>query len=270
MSITLDTITHAVNSFNDIPDVTFNSIDIGEFANEVEIYTNTPAVLIPAKLNAMAGSMKTWLNTNIAAPLEAQQNTFKTEVVVRTNEAMNSVETYINNEVKSFVNDIFVPWANNSGVLLADNANTLEGNVTTTLSQLTIDYTIHVAAQDAIIAQALQDFEDNLAQYTGDSGSGYSIHQTNQLIADQTMTKEISLENYKFDENGNVTYFREGDFETHHIVYDEEEQIISYGETLFIDGEARPFINHQILAYDPLGLKTSIEQIKSYNFFINN
>ncbi len=210
MSITLDTITHAVNEFNDIPDVTFDAIDIGEFANDVEIYTNTPAVLIPAKLNAMAGSMKTWLNTNIAAPLEAQQNTFKTEVVVRTNEAMNAVETYINNEVKTFVNDIFVPWANNSGVLLADNANTLEGNVTTTLSQLTTDYTIHVAAQDAIIAQALQDFEDNLAQYTGDSGAGYSIHQTNQLIADMEMTKPISLDNYKFDENENVTYFKEG------------------------------------------------------------
>jgi|SaaInlStandDraft_6_1057023.scaffolds.fasta_scaffold00227_5 plastocyanin len=269
MSITLDTITHAVNSFNDIPDVTFNSIDIGEFANDVEIYTNTPAVMIPSKLNAMAGSMKTWLNTNIAAPLEAQQNTFKTEVVVRTNEAMTAVETYINNEVKSFVNDIFVPWANNSGVLLADNANTLEGNVTTTLGQLTTDYTIHVAAQDAIIAQALQSFEDNLAQYTGDSGAGYSIHQTNQLIADQTMTKDISLDNYKFDENGNVTYFREGDFETHHIVYNAEEQIISYGETLSISGEARPFVNHQILGYDESGLKTSIEQVKSYNFFIN-
>jgi|LWDU01.1.fsa_nt_gi plastocyanin len=269
MSITLDTITHAVNSFNDIPDVTFNSIDIGEFANDVEIYTNTPAVMIPSKLNAMAGSMKTWLNSNIAAPLEAQQNTFKTEVVVRTNEAMTAVETYINNEVKSFVNDIFVPWANNSGVLLADNANTLEGNVTTTLSQLTTDYTIHVASQDAIIAQALQDFEDNLAQYTGDSGAGYSIHQTNQLIADQTMTKEIDITNYKFDENENVTYFKEGDFETHHIVYDAEEQIISYGETLSISGEARPFVNHQILGYDDTGLKTSIEQLKSYNFFIN-
>jgi plastocyanin len=269
MSITLDTITHAVNSFNDIPDVTFNSIDIGEFANDVEIYTNTPAVMIPAKLNAMAGSMKTWLNTNIAAPLEAQQNTFKTEVVVRTNEAMTAVETYINNEVKAFVNDIFVPWANNSGVLLADNANTLEGNVTTTLGQLTTDYTIHVAAQDAIIAQALQDFEDNLAQYTGDSGAGYSIHQTNQLIADQIMTKEISLDNYKFDEQENVTYFREGNFETHHIVYDVEEQIISYGETLSISGEARPFVNHQVLGYDETGLKTSIEQVKSYNFFVN-
>jgi plastocyanin len=225
--------------------------------------------MIPSKLNAMAGSMKTWLNTNIAAPLEQQQNTFKTEVVVRTNEAMTAVETYINNEVKAFVNDIFVPWANNSGVLLADNANTLEGNVTNTLTQLTIDYTIHIATQDAIIAQALQDFENNLAQYTGDSGAGYSIHQTNQLIADMMMTKEISLANYKFDENENITYFREGDFETHHIVYDKEEQIISFGETLSISGEARPFVNHQVVGYDESGLKTSIDQVKSYNFFVN-
>jgi len=61
MSITLDTITHAVNTFNDIPDINFDSIDIGEFANDVEIYTNTPAVMIPTKLNAMASSMKTKL-----------------------------------------------------------------------------------------------------------------------------------------------------------------------------------------------------------------
>ena len=231
MSITLDTITHAVNSFNDIPNITFDSIDIGEFANEVEIYTNTPAVLIPTKLNAMAASMKTWLNSNIATPLEAQQNTFKNEVVVRTNEAMNAVETYINNEVKAFVNDIIIPWANNSGVILSDNANLLETNVSTTLSNLMTDYSTHVAAQDAIIAQALEDLQNNLANNTtGATDSGYSVHQTNQLVADLVMTSAINQDNYSFDNTGvNVTSAREGDFTTHHIVYDTNEDIVCFG-----------------------------------------
>ena len=271
MSITLDTITHAVNPFNDIPNITFDTIDIGEYANAVEIYTNTPAVMIPTKLNAMASSMKTWLNSNIATPLEAQQNTFKNEVVVRTNEAMNAVETYINNEVKEFVNDIFIPWANNSGVILSDNANLLESNVAITLSQLMTDYTVHVQAQDAIITQALTDLENNLASYTtGATDSGYSVHQTNQLVADLLMTKNISFEiGYKYNDDNLVTYFKEGDFTTHHIAYNPDETVKSYGEKLEISGEVRPFVNHQILKYDVEGLKTGIQQVKSYQFVVN-
>jgi plastocyanin len=271
MSITLDTITHAVNPFNDIPNITFDPIDIGEYANEVEIYTNTPAVMIPTKLNAMASSMKTWLNSNIATPLEAQQNTFKDEVVVRTNEAMNAVETYINNEVKEFVNDIFIPWANNSGVILSDNANLLETNISVTLSQLMTDYTVHVQAQDAIITQALADLQANLANYTtGATDSGYSVHQTNQLVAELLMTKNISFEvGYKYNDADLVTYFKEGDFTTHHILYNKDNQVVSYGEELEISGEVRPFVNHQILTYDAAGLKTGIEQIKAYHFFVN-
>ena len=271
MSITLDTITHAVNPFNDIPNITFDSIDIGEYANEVEIYTNTPAVMIPTKLNAMASSMKTWLNSNIATPLEAQQNTFKNEVVVRTNEAMTAVETYINNEVKEFVNDIFIPWANNSGVILSDNANLLETNISTTLSQLMIDYTVHVQSQDAIIAQALQDLQDNLANYTtGATDSGYSVHQTNELVAELIMTKNISYEvGYKYNDLNLVTYFKEGTFTTHHIFYNEDETVKSFGEALEIDGEVRPFVNHQVLTYDDEGLKTGIQQVKAYQFTVN-
>ena len=271
MSITLDTITHAVNTFNDIPDINFDSIDIGEFANDVEIYTNTPAVMIPTKLNAMASSMKTWLNSNIATPLEAQQNTFKNEVVVRTNEAMDAVETYINNEVKAFVNDIFIPWANNSGVILSDNANLLETNISQTLSQLMTDYSTHVSSQDAVIAQALIDLELNLAQYTtGATDSGYSVHQTNQLIADLIMTSAINQDNYTFDNTGiNVTSAREGDFTTHHIVYDVTDNIVSFGESLEISGEVRPFVNHNVLDLDTTTRAISIEQVKAYDFTIN-
>ena len=66
MSVTLSNITTAVDPFNDIPDITFDSIDVSAYTEEVEIYTNTPAVMIPAKLNAMAASMKNWLNDNRA------------------------------------------------------------------------------------------------------------------------------------------------------------------------------------------------------------
>lgn len=268
MSITLDTITHAVNSFNDIPDITFDSVDIGEFANEVEIYTNTPAVLIPTKLNAMASSMKTWLNTSIAAPLEAQQNTFKNEVVVRTNEAMTAVETYINNEVKAFVNDIFIPWANNSGVIMSDNANLLETNISTTLGTLMSDYSIHVQGQDAIIAQALIDFETSLAQFTtGATDSGYSVHQTNQLIAELVMTNSIALEDYEFDATGKfIISATEGLFTTHHINYNKTGMIDSFGEELQIAGEVRPFVNHNVLIEDPVTGAIGIDQVKAYSF----
>ena len=164
MSVTLSNITTAVDPFNDIPDITFDSIDVSAYTEEVEIYTNTPAVMIPAKLNAMAASMKNWLNDNVSAPLENQQNTFKNEVVVRTNTAMNAVETYMNNEVQSFVNTVFVPWANDAGLVLSNHANLQESNVTTTLSQLQADYTAHVISQDALIAQALVDMLASLSQ----------------------------------------------------------------------------------------------------------
>ena len=134
MSVTLSSITTAVDPFNDIPDITFDSIDVSAFTEEVEIYTNTPAVMIPTKLNAMAAGIKDWLNLNISAPLENQQNTFKNEVVVRTNTAMNAVENYMNDEVQGFVNSVFVPWANDSGNVLSNHANVLETNVTSTLS----------------------------------------------------------------------------------------------------------------------------------------
>ena len=211
MSVTLSSITTAVDPFNDIPDITFDSIDVSAFTEEVEIYTNTPAVMIPTKLNAMAAGIKEWLNTNISAPLENQQNTFKNEVVVRTNTAMNAVETYMNDEVQGFVNSVFVPWANDSGNVLSSHANLLETNVTDTLTQLMVDYSGHVSSQDALIAAALADMLANLAQYTSGSGeTGYSIHQTNELMADVSMTREIGFTDYLYNSEGNITFAEEG------------------------------------------------------------
>ena len=220
MSVTLSNITTAVDPFNDIPDITFDSIDVSAYTEEVEIYTNTPAVMIPAKLNAMAASMKNWLNDNVSAPLENQQNTFKNEVVVRTNTAMNAVETYMNNEVQSFVNTVFVPWANDAGLVLSNHANLQESNVTTTLSQLQADYTAHVISQDALIAQALVDMLASLSQYTsGAADSGYTVHQTNELLADITMTRQIDFSDYLYDHNNDVIFAHEGPNITHHINY---------------------------------------------------
>lgn len=266
MSVTLSSITTAVDPFNDIPDITFDSIDITAYTEEVEIYTNTPAVMIPTKLNAMAGSMKDWLNDNISAPLEAQQNTFKNEVVVRTNTAMNAVETFMNEEVAGFVNTVFIPWANDAGVLLSDHANTLETNVTTSINQLRSDYTIHVESQDAIIQQALDDILANIATYTsGAADSGYSIHQTNVLLAETLMTKEISFDQYKYTKEGQIAYAEEGNNTTHHINYSLDGLIRSFGESMQITGEPRPFIQHLLLDVDAIG-STSVSKVKAYNF----
>tara|TARA_B100001245_G_scaffold236644_1_gene229144 strand:+ start:3413 stop:7000 length:3588 start_codon:yes stop_codon:yes gene_type:complete len=271
MSVTLSSITTAVDPFNDIPDITFDSIDVSAFTEEVEIYTNTPAVMIPTKLNAMASSIKDWLNLNISAPLENQQNTFKNEVVVRTNTAMNAVETYMNDEVQGFVNSVFVPWANDSGNVLSNHANTLETNVTTTLSQLMIDYSGHVASQDALIAAALADILANLAQYTsGAANSGYSIHATNELIADVTMTREIGFADYLYNSEGNITFAEEGDNTTHHISYDASTgAIASFGETMQIEGEPRPFVQHLKLENEAVTGSTSVTKIKAYDMFKN-
>ncbi|MDP6587435.1 MAG: hypothetical protein QF535_22500, partial [Anaerolineales bacterium] len=271
MSVTLSSITTAVDPFNDIPDITFDSIDVSAFTEEVEIYTNTPAVMIPTKLNAMATSMKTWLNENISAPLENQQNTFKNEVVVRTNTAMNAVETYMNDEVQGFVNTTFVPWANDAGNVLSNHANTLETNVTTTMTQLQNDYTIHVLAQDAIIAQALNDILENLAQYTsGAANSGYSIHATNELLADITMTREIAFTDYTYNAEGNITSAEEGSNTTHHINYHPSTgAIMSFGETMQIAGEPRPFVQHLKLENEEATGSTSVAKIKAYDMFKN-
>jgi len=271
MSVTLSSITTAVDPFNDIPDITFDSIDVSAFTEEVEIYTNTPAVMIPTKLNAMATSMKTWLNDNISAPLENQQNTFKNEVVVRTNTAMNAVETYMNDEVQGFVNTTFVPWANDAGNVLSNHANTLENNVTTTMTQLQADYTLHVLAQDAIIAQALNDILENLAQYTsGAANSGYSIHATNELLADITMTREIGFTDYMYNSEGNITFAEEGSNTTHHISYHPSTgAIMSFGETMQIVGEPRPFVQHLKLENEASTGSTSVAKIKAYDAFKN-
>ena len=267
MSVTLSNITTAVDPFNDIPDITFDSIDITAFTEEVEIYTNTPAVMIPTKLNAMAGSMKTWLNDNISAPLENQQNTFKNEVIIRTNTAMNAVETYMNDEVQGFVNTVFVPWANDAGNILSNHANILETNVTGTISQLQSDYTLHVESQDAIIQQALDDILSNIAQYTsGAADSGYSIHQTNELLADVTMTREIGFDNYKYNAEGQITFAEEGPNRTHHISYNKSTGgIQSFGESMQIEGEPRPFVQHLKLEQEASTGSTSITKIKAYD-----
>ena len=271
MSVTLSSITTAVDPFNDIPDITFDSIDVSAFTEEVEIYTNTPAVMIPTKLNAMASSMKTWLNNNISAPLENQQNTFKNEVVVRTNTAMNAVETYMNDEVQGFVNGIFVPWANDAGDVLSNHANSLETNVTGQMSQLTADYTAHVVTQDALIAQALADMLANLAQYTSGAGEiGYSIHQTNELLADVTMTREIGFTDYLYNADGNITFAEEGANTTHHINYDSITGAIkSFGEMMTIVGEPRPFVHHLKLENEESTGSTSVAKIKAYDMFKN-
>lgn len=271
MSVTLSSITTAVDPFNDIPDITFDSIDVSAFTEEVEIYTNTPAVMIPTKLNAMASSMKTWLNDNISAPLENQQNTFKNEVVVRTNTAMNAVETYMNDEVQGFVNTTFVPWANDAGNVLSNHANSLETNLTNSLAQLTTDYTGHVAYQDAIIAQALADMLANLSQYTsGAADSGYSIHQTNTLLADVTMTREIGFTDYLYNAEGNITYAEEGSNITHHINYDGVTGAIkSFGESMQIVGEPRPFVQHLKLENEEATGSTSVAKIKAYDVQTN-
>ena len=270
MSVTLSQITTAVDPFNDIPDITFDSIDVSAFTEEVEIYTNTPAVMIPSKLNAMASSMKGWLNDNVSAPLENQQNTFKNEVVVRTNTAMNAVETYMNDEVQGFVNTVFVPWANDAGNVLSNHANLQETNVTSTLAQLQADYTAHVISQDALIAQALADMLANLAQYTtGASNSGYTVHQTNELMSSITMTREIAFSDYLYDYNNDVIFAHEGTNITHHINYKETDgQVLSFGESMQIFGEPRPFLQHlrlEISAEDT----PSVEKIKAYDMFKN-
>jgi hypothetical protein len=184
----------------------------------------------------MAASMKGWLNDNVSAPLENQQNTFKNEVVVRTNTAMNAVETYMNDEVQGFVNTVFVPWANDSGNVLSNHANQLETNVTGTLSQLQADYTAHVISQDAIIAQALADILENLAQYTtGASNSGYTVHQTNELMAGITQTREIAFSDYLYDSNDDVIFAHEGNNVTHHINYKTlDGTVLSFGESMDI------------------------------------
>jgi len=270
MSVTLSNINTAVDPFNDIPDITFDSIDVTAYTEEVEIYTNTPAVMIPSKLNAMAASMKGWLNDNVSAPLENQQNTFKNEVVVRTNTAMNAVETYMNDEVQGFVNTVFVPWANDSGNVLSNHANQLEGNVTGTLSQLQADYTAHVISQDAIIAQALADILENLAQYTtGASNSGYTVHQTNELMAGITQTREIAFSDYLYDSNDDVIFAHEGNNVTHHINYEPNGgKVLSFGETMDIFGEPRPFVQHLRLEISPQDTP-SVEKIKAYDIFKN-
>ena len=270
MSVTLSQITTAVDPFNDIPDITFDSIDVSAFTEEVEIYTNTPAVMIPSKLNAMAASMKGWLNANVSAPLENQQNTFKNEVVVRTNTAMNSVETYMNDEVQGFVNTVFVPWANDAGNILSNHANLQETNVTTTLAQLQADYTAHVISQDALIAQALADMLENLAQYTtGASNSGYTVHQTNELMASITMTREIAFSDYLYDANDDVIFAHEGTNITHHINYNPiNSEVLSFGETMDIFGEPRPFVQHLRLHISPEDTP-SVAKIKAYDIFKN-
>jgi len=270
MSVTLSTITTAVDPFNDIPDITFDSIDVSAFTEEVEIYTNTPAVMIPSKLNAMASSMKGWLNDNVSAPLENQQNTFKNEVVVRTNTAMASVETYMNDEVQGFVNSVFVPWANDAGAVLSNHANLQESNVTTTLAQLQSDYTAHVVSQDALIAQALADILVTLSQYTsGASDSGYTVHQTNLLMADITMTRQIAFTDYLYDSNDDVIFAHEGPNITHHINYKPlDGTVLSFGESMQIFGEPRPFLQHLRLEISPQDTP-SVERIKAYDAFRN-
>ena len=270
MSVTLSQITTAVDPFNDIPDITFDSIDVSAFTEEVEIYTNTPAVMIPSKLNAMASSMKGWLNDNVSAPLENQQNTFKNEVVVRTNTAMNAVETYMNDEVQGFVNTVFVPWANDAGNVLSNHANLQETNVTSTLAQLQADYTAHVISQDALIAQALADMLANLAQYTtGASNSGYTVHQTNELMSSITMTREIAFSDYLYDYNNDVIFAHEGTNITHHINYKGTDgTVLSFGEIMDIFGEPRPFVQHLRLEISPQDTP-SVEKIKAYDLFKN-
>ena len=270
MSVTLSTITTAVDPFNDIPDITFDSIDVTAYTEEVEIYTNTPAVMIPSKLNAMAASMKGWLNDNVSAPLENQQNTFKNEVVVRTNTAMSAVETYMNDEVQDFVNTVFVPWANDSGNVLSNHANLLEVNVNSTLSQLMVDYSGHVSFQDALIAQALADILVTLSQYTsGASDSGYTVHQTNELMADITMTRQIAFSDYLYDSNDDVIFAHEGPNITHHINYKPSDgTVLSFGESMQIFGEPRPFIQHLRLEISPQDTP-SVTKIKAYDLFKN-
>ena len=270
MSVTLSNITTAVDPFNDIPDITFDSIDVTDFTEEVEIYTNTPAVMIPSKLNAMASSMKNWLNDNVSAPLENQQNTFKNEVVVRTNTAMNAVETYMNDEVQGFVNTIFVPWANDAGAVLSNHANLQETNVTNTLNQLQADYTLHVTNQDALIAAALANILVTLSQYTsGAADSGYTVHQTNELMADITMTRQIEFSDYLYDSNDDVVFAHEGPNITHHINYRERDgQVMSFGESMQIFGEPQPFVQHLRLEISPQDTP-SVTQIKAYDMFKN-
>jgi plastocyanin len=268
MSVTLSTISTAVDQFNDIPDITFNSIDITEFVEEVEIYTNTPAVMIPTKLNAMASNIKSWLNDTIATPLEDQQNTFKNEVVVRTNTAMNAVETFMNDEVAGFVNTVFIPWANDAGEILSTASNLLETNVVTQMSQLQTDYTIHVQSQDAIIQQALDDILLNLAQYTsGAADSGYSVHQTNELLYDLTKTREIGFGDYKYTSDGQIAFAEEGPNVTHHIAYSAAGSIMSFGESMQIVGEPYPFVQHLKLDLEASTGSTSVEKIKAYDIF---
>jgi plastocyanin len=208
--------------------------------------------------------MKSWLNQNITTPLENQQNTFKNEVILKTNTAMNAVETYMNDEVAGFINTVFVPWANNAGVELSTASNLLETNVVTQMGQLQTDYTIHVQNQDAIIQQALDDMLTNLAQYTsGAADSGYSVHQTNLLIAEVNMTREIAFDDYKYTKTGQIAFAEEGITKTHHISYNDAGAISSFGEAMHISGEVGPFVQHLRLENNVDG-STSVAKIKAY------
>lgn len=181
-------------------------VELTTYSSAVDIFASTKAKDIPDKLNAIATSLKTNVNTNTTAVL-------------------------------NYVNNVVVPHINTELSKITDGYNTTASTLTT--KQNTFETTISDKQTTFETSQKNRQtsFENTMltgiASYIDAQGVGYTILQSDNLIP---FTQTIATEDYTFDAEGKITGIREGYKTTSSITYDSNGTITGFTETLNVNG----------------------------------
>lgn len=93
--------------------------DLNQYSSDVEIFTNTKAVEIPAKLDAVATDVKTYVNSELTTPV---QGYVQDELVVKLQNAISDVEQGFNDGYNHLVANL-AQYTSENGGYLVEGAN---------------------------------------------------------------------------------------------------------------------------------------------------
>ena len=122
-------------------------------------------------------------------------------------------KNYLNNSIKSLVEH-----TNNS-------IKTITGYVNDVIITNQNDFTKQISKDYDTFTNEMK---NNIGNYLINQNGAYTISQSNQLIFSGDT-------NYNYDNEGRITYLKNGNIQQHDITYNEEDNIKAYKETITID-----------------------------------
>jgi len=208
----------AISNMDDIQDFVSTPVELPTHTDPVNIFFQTRAIDVPRKLNSLAASFKTY-NISIKDTWDTYIGEEGGRIQNYLNNSMTAVTTYINDVVVENQNQFLI-----DGTQAIADIETEKNNFVTALT-----------TEKNAFKQEVRDEMDGYATTVS-----YSIADSNSLA----FSGETSSDTY--DSRGRLTGVTQGHITTSNIVYDSQDRIASYTETVTVAPHAGVSKNYTI------------------------